>query len=471
MSFADRMSLGLHSQVGTLFLYLVLFLIVLGLVYWIMSLRQKKRDILAHLHNSHYQKAKSKATAFDFIGSHKADFFGRQTAVRFKDGTVGLCLIPPPELSDDNVRERYRLYHRAVQQHAIPLLAPHSWTGDDSLWMIVQGNLLQKDGRYLLNIKHYLKDQRLRDTDKERILLEVAMTLDALHGLHAENGEGLYHGFLLASSLLLEYDGSKALRRIVLADGGMTFSIGAHKFYQRLFTLREGKLPMEKFRANELLEQIGMLAPEQRDFKRLNDVGPASDFYSFGALAVYLFTERNLNEVKGILWNKVPQKWHSFIKSCLETETSKRPNNFAELEDWLSDPELALTHQESEDHERLSFEPSHPQPSSTILTEALPDLLKRIRNHHTAQPLSKDASSTSMEAGLKAFKTSKWDAAKQHFKDVIKANPKHAEAHVYYAIACYEIGDVKAAELHYRAAKQNDPRIAKKFLEHIALHI
>ena len=473
MNFADRMNLALQSQVGTIFIGLIVFLIILGLIYWMMSLRQKKRDILAHLHNSHYQKAKSRATSFDFIGSHKADFFGRQTAVRFKDGSVGLCLIPPPELSEEDVRERYRFFQRAVQQHPLPLLAPHIWKCDDKILILVQGSLLQKEGKFLLNIKHYLKDQRLRETDKERILLEVARALDALHGLHAENGEGLYHGFLLASSLFLEYDGSKTLRRIVLADAGMPFAVGPLKLYQRLLTLREGKLPIEKFRANELLEQIGMLAPEQRDLKHLHEVSPASDFYSFGALAVFLFTERNLNEVKGINWKKIPQKWHSFIKSCLESDTNKRPKSFAELEDWLSDPELALTHHESEDLEMFNrAETKSINNSSEIPLEALPDLLTRIRNTHPAQKQGKeDKLSVHMEAGLKAAKTSKWDIAKKNFKDAIKANPKHAEAHVHYAIACYESGDLKSAEQHYGVAKQCDPRIAKKFRDHIALHI
>lgn len=474
MNILDRIQLALQTPLGGLLIGLVIFLIILGVAYWILIIRQRSKDILAYLYRSHYERAERQAKGLRFNEIHKADLFGRQSVVQMENGSYGLCLIPPPELSKEKVRERFHYCSQTLCNSAPSIIAPYIWKYDADVWILVQGGIIQSNGRTLSSLKSHLKDQRLKEIDRERILLELARTLNFLHGLDTEVGENLYHGFLLPTTLFLDFDRQQNISRLVLADTGIAFSLQPLQVFRQLSALREGKLAIDKFRANELLEYIPMLAPEQRELPRLHEVNHTSDYYSFGSLAVLIFTDQKIRNLHEINWSAIPHKWHPFLKSCLQNDPKRRPKSFEELNDWLTDPELALTHPEMND---FLVHPAAQKSTSEmeVEMESLTEIVSRLRANRTSvNPVEKQGQKKLWEHidnGLKAVKLSRWDAAKKHFKEAIKVDPNSPEAHINYAIACYETKDLKTAEKHYELAKKYDPRAAKKFREHIALRI
>jgi len=83
----------------------------------------------------------------------------------------------------------------------------------------------------------------------------------------------------------------------------------------------------------------------------------------------------------------------------------------------------------------------------------------------------KDKFGQCLEAGLKALKMSRWSSARKYLTKAIDIRPDDADAHVSLAIACYELGDLGSAELHYEKARKTDPNVAKCFREHIAFRV
>jgi len=471
MNVIDRFHRAFDSTLGILFIGLVLVLVLLGIAYWVMMWRQRRRDVLAYLHQGFYRKAESLATSFHFIGIHKADFFGRQSPVLFTDRAYGLCTIPSPDVVDEDVCDRFRDFSRTLATQRSLVFAPYRWQYDEEMLVVVQGNLLQNDGCPLSPLQRYLLDKRLGKAYTEEILLEVARGMAALHRLKTERGEPLYHGFLLPRSLFIDFDVNRSISEIVIGDAGMAYALGPEKVYQRISLLRAGKLPIEKFTGYELLEQIGMLAPEQKDSNRLQEVSQQSDFYAFGALAVVMFAREGFRDYRSIDWSAVPVKWRSFLQGCLEDDISCRPKNFLELEDWLTDPDLALTLRFRDNNcEDDSDDDDFPE----VSLDSLVGVLQRVQQGKglsLRNSAGKDKFGQCLEAGLKALKMSRWSSARKYLTKAIDIRPDDADAHVSLAIACYELGDLGSAELHYEKARKTDPNVAKCFREHIAFRV
>ncbi len=479
MNLYHRWEMAYQSPLGSLFIVLVLFLAILGIVYGVLRNRKRKRDLLAYLNQSYYEMAEQAAKGWNFSKRHRADFFGRETAVKYSKGQVGVALIPPPDLGGSEVANRFRIFQRALPEESLPLMARYIWTSTQEAFVLVQADILRADGTPLLHLTHYVKDKRLMVVDKEQILLNVARAIAALQELKAENGEALYHGFLLPRSIYLDLDPHSRVNRLVISHAGLPFAIGPEKIWKRLQQLRIGKLPIEPHCARELLEQLHMLAPEQKDPQRLQEVGPAADFFAYATLALLLFTGKSYAPLKEIEWTRVPEKWHPFLKACLEENPQLRPKSFLEIEDWLTDPELALiTGSHLERELSISTESSDKADRAREIG-LIPHLLERMHKtqnqHQTDSPsLSKEQGKLldqHLKTGLKAAKLAKWKEAKKAFKDVLKLNPKHAEAHVQLAIASYELEDWKTAEFHYEQAKELDSLLAKSFREHIAFKV
>ncbi len=464
MRLTDRFHHALGSHLGTVFVGLILALVLLSAIYWFLVVRQKRRDLLAYMHRSYYEKAATMAKNFLFVGAHKADFFGRHTIVKLPQGGYGLCLIPPPIWIDASVKDRFRCFHLAKDHLNLPLFAPMLWRGDDPAVMMIEGGLVDGRGRLLTSLKQHLMDSKLGLTTREQILLELARALSCLHEQRAEFGGMLYHGFLLPRSLYLALDADYRVSQLVVAHAGMAFAMGPDRCVQQLTALKAGMLPVEKYCANELLDQLPMLAPEQKIFERTREVGPAADFFAFATLAISLLSHQRFVSVDKVDWKKVPEKWRPFLQACLQDDPTKRPKDFAELEDWLNDPELALTYSHSVvARQELDIED---QRAANLLT----DILKKAQ---IAVPsMTEDGTiDQHLQDGLKAIKAEKWHAARTSLTKVIRSQSDHAMAQVNLAIACYELGDRGQAEKHYEVAKKADPLAAKSFRQHLAFRL
>ena len=160
-------------------------------------------------------------------------------------------------------------------------------------------------------------------------------------------------------------------------------------------------------------------------------------------------------------WDRLPEKWRPFVEACLSDNPRDRPQDFLELEDWLTDPELALTHQSSQ-----GYAPGKRSP--TIIEEEtgpLSAMLERL--HNPPIPTQKDLQELLHQAET-AITGSRWKAARKLLEKALPIDGNHAPTHVKMAIVALELGDEKKAERHYNLAKQLDPKLAKQFREHLA---
>lgn len=453
MRVIERFQMALGSHLGIVFIGLLIGLTVLGAIYWWLVVRQKRRDLLAYLYRNYYEKVAELAKDVVFAESHKAEFFGRQSVVTFNKGSFAVCLVPPPTSIDAEVKARFRLFHNAKEHLTIPGLAPVLWRSDDGVIAVIEGKVLDARGRFLPTLRHHLFDKKLAATTREQILLQIAAALAQLHEQTTDQGSHLYHGFLLPRSILLDLDPNQRLNGVVITGGGIAFAMGPERVMQQLSSLKLGKMPVEKYCAQEIMEQMAILAPEEKSSDRLHEVGPKSDLYAFGAIAVSLLLQQRFTSPQHVDWNRIPKCWAPFLKSCLSDVVDKRPADFLELEDWLNDPELALTHVEVATTEK----------SVTSADVPLDSLLTTMLKRHSVDD--------ELSVAIKAIKSGKWPVAKKSLQQVLAADPTHALAHAYMAIACYELDEKKKAEAHYDKAKSADPQAAKCFRQHLAFRL
>ncbi len=464
MSVLERFQLALGSHLGTVFLGLVVVLTSLLVAYWFLVVRQKRRDLLAYLYRSYYERAESLMKGFSFVGPHKAEFFGRLTNVKGSEGSSAICLIPPPDLAETDICERFRCFRRSVSSTHFPHLCPVLWQHDEDSLCLVQGGTFNREGRSLTSLRQHLFDRQLGVADREEILLQIATTLAQLHEHESEEGGGLYHGMLLPRYIYVELDPHRRLNQLLIAHTGMAFSAGPQLIAEKLRKLKEGTLPVEKRCAHELLEQMIMLAPEQRHEQSADSVGQAVDFYAFGALAAVLFTQKRFVSPERVNWEKVPETWRPFVEQCLKENPDDRPQDFTELEEWLGDPELALTHNEGVKAASTS-ETSETEASDRDI-DALVGMLERVQQ--TSEESTPD---DALSEGIRALRAGRWKSARKLLEKLAKSEPDNPEAAISLAIACYELGDMKHAETHYVKAKKLNPKLAKRFRRHIAFRL
>ena len=151
MGLWERLHYALLSPIGSIFFGLLLFLTLLTMAYWLLCLRQRRRDYYAYRHQAHYKTAESRAKGLVFVGPHKTEFFGRQSAVQFPDGSYGLCLLPPPELASPIIQNRFHTLRHAIS--GLPVFAPYADFIDKESLVIVQKGSLQprRRGRRPIN--------------------------------------------------------------------------------------------------------------------------------------------------------------------------------------------------------------------------------------------------------------------------------------------------------------------------------
>ncbi len=443
----ERLQLAFYSPFGTLLLLVFIAFIFLCLLYFFLLWRKKKSDHLAYLNSAYYEKAETILAKYRCKGRPLIDLFGRRSIVDYSL----VCLIPPPDLVNAQILDRWNLFLHEESELVHPAFARQVYLENRSCMISLQSGLLSDQARHLPNFRHCFWDSTLSLSIREGALLELASALSLLHSLKTENGRPLYHGILLPSLLFLKED-----REIVIADTGIAFAFGAQCVHERFKQLRGKDLPIERYRALELLEEEIMLSPEQKDLALLDQVGPCSDFYAFGALAVSVFTAKRFVSDSKIDWKVVPASWHLFLQRCLSLNPKERPKDFKELEWLLSVPEFALTHQKT-----LA---KYSQEEKMMEWKELPQLMEQLKKE--AQDLDK-----SFIRGKTALMQNNFSLAKKHFNDLIVKEPHNGYGYAYLAISYYEMGEHAQAQHYYEKAKSLDVKAAREYREYLTFRI
>jgi len=444
----DQLQEVLQADAAGILVLLGLFLLLFGASYAVLLWRQRRCDLLAYLNRGFYERVEQLVKGFVFLGEHRAEFFGRTSCVRSKSRLYGLCTIPPPGVADEECRFRYAEFSRAIQHRPLPLFAPCIGKHTEEALVVIQGGFLQHNGQPLQRLSLYLKDRRLGKASSEDLLLQLAMALAQLHTLKTEEGIPLYHGMLLPRVIFIESDFNHVIQRIIVADLGMAFALGAEQVALQITQLKKGTLPMDRLVANSLLEELPMLAPEQQEGDRVDEVGQPADFYTFGALAVELFTQQPFKGRESVDWEKVPPKWHRFIRACLNDSVTERPSDFAEVNDWLTDPTIKFALAKERPFQELS------------------GMLQR-----TQQSSSGGGKREQLAQGMEALECGRFEEAREVLLQAHAQDATHAEVLVGLAVCYYELGDLDHAEKYYLLANERDPEAARTFREHIAFRV
>lgn len=480
MNIIYRFQMIFGSSIGKLLLIFFFFLLFLLFLYLFLRLKMRAQDVLAYRYQEHYEKTNKILSAVsEYAGSHKVDFFGRQTLVLYK-GNYGLCSAIPPDLFKRESCERFRYYERSICHRSLSAFSTYVWSYSDDLIIAIQEKILKKDGSPLPSLREYYLDKKLGFADVELILLEIARSLAMLHELKTDEGESLYYGVLLPRFIRLGFDGESRIDKVVLSDHGMAFSIGPEKVceYLNFILNRKKRKIMDAYCEKEIIDEWMMFAPEQRDGKRVCEVGVSVDFYAFGALAVWMFTGEKIFDVEFVKWSSIPQKWHVFIKRCLDDAPGRRPKDFLELQDRLCDPNIALTHHGHEDFgEDLEIkEDVVPLGGLAAVLHEAKTLKKRRENlsqtNDSGEELFEDESFERLKrSGEYSLNSGRWSVSKKYFHQACAINAEHPIVNVSLAIIYYEEGDLQKAEEFYQKAKNLDESVAKRFREHIAFRV
>ncbi|MCB1112614.1 MAG: hypothetical protein KDK72_08175 [Chlamydiia bacterium] len=267
----DRFHYASQSPFGTLLLILFAILVVLGVSYTVLFLLRRKQDQLTAKNLFYFNHAEELIKEWIFEGEHRADFFGRETRACTKDGVYGRCLILPQELSTSETVGRFRQFASAKEGTRLAVFAPYLYKHDENPLFVIQGKVAKPSGQQLALLQSFMKDAAVSDAEKETLLMELAKALEQLHRLKDKDGISLYHGFILPRSCYIEKTDNG--HSLVVADLGLAYTLGPDGMYQRLQLLKNAKLPIEKYTGNALIQQIALLAPEQKDPERFACVG------------------------------------------------------------------------------------------------------------------------------------------------------------------------------------------------------
>ncbi|MCB1135289.1 MAG: hypothetical protein KDK78_03370, partial [Chlamydiia bacterium] len=293
---------SLSSPIGKLLWFLVAVFGALCSVYALLHWRMRSKDVLAAKYRDHYRNAEALAVGWSFVGAPRADFFGRQSIIENEQGVHAYCTLPSPDILQPDVLQRFEDFQWALHHQRLPGLRGCRWLRRGAAAASVQQGVLDAKGRCLPTLREILMEGSLRAVEAENLLLELSRALAALHDLKAPSGRLAFHGFLLPRSIYVQRGPGGEVRSVQLADTGWVFSLGAENVRSRLALLKRGKLLIDHYLGRTLLEQLPFLAPELQPQSEGELVGPEADFYSFGALAVALFTKERFVGPNTIEW-------------------------------------------------------------------------------------------------------------------------------------------------------------------------
>lgn len=457
-----RFQLALETPVGVAFVFFLFVLLVLFCIYWVLRQRQREEDSYAYTYQMHYQKIDALDIPMVFLGQHRASFFGRESLVNLENNTKAQALALPPDLCEEGVAGRFSQYTQALLSPENHKLSTYPWTYlKKGACVLVQGGLFHGE-RKGCSLQEFYLDRSLKQADVEWLLLNIVKALTHLHMQKNPKGQALYHGLVLPQSIFLHRDSLGCLQDLVLADHGFAYALGPSSLYNRLEQLKASSLPLDVLTQKDLEEQVNLLAPEQKHSQGLSDVGRASDFYTFAALALELFTREKFLPEKEPLWESVPTGWRSFLQRCLCVDPKKRPQDFYDLHVLLHDPDLALLHGENMP---LDASPK-PQKESFELKDLKSAFDRLQRGDSQSRGKSSDLQGI-IDQAMKKLERAQWKEASLLYESAWKQKQGGAEVCVGLAISYYEQGLFKESEKFYHLAKEKSPLIAKRYREHL----
>ena len=476
MGFWDRIEIAMNSPLGGLLIILFISLLGLIAIYTVLMLRRREKDRFAYYFAEHFSKLKQMDLPFEEKAAPVTGFFAREALAQHTSShAYGTCLIFPPELSQPEHCERLSLVQRALRQDGLEFFSEYTWISNTDVAAILELKTYDPFGVRLMSLHEYARDFPHNEVQRENILLTLAQAIARLHHVRLDNGDFLYHGFLLPQLIYVELDPLDQVQSIVVSKAGLAYIFGARKVYDRLEDAKNGKLVIDRIHSRELIESTHLLAPEQMQRKRLDEVGRAADIYAFATIAVELLSGKTFVSKEQVDWSKFSEQWADFLKLCLQDAPELRPQDLMELKDRLMDSDLQLSlaqaKQVSEDEETPLYE------EGLHSLEELPDLLRKVQSKQGGDYSDINAEGNmktcleKVHAGYQALKLSRWSVAQQRFLEALNEDNEVADAHIGLAIALYELGDLKLAQKYHEKATVIDPKSAVIFREYTAFRV
>lgn len=458
MDILSRFQEALKTPFGDLLTFLIITTLTLTFFYLYFWARFKRSKYTLLKYYYPFKRVEKKLSHLTFVEMGQADLFGKNQVVALADGSYGKSILFYPELSTVEVIARFRNYHLTLSQSDAHYFPKNQISVQHEILVNVETQYMKRDGKSLINFAHFCDDKSFTIADKEYFLINLAHTLEALHQLRSENGEPLYHGFLLPQSFYLSVDLMQRITNTYLAYHGCVFALGSELFHQWLFKVLKGRITIEPKLKQQLEKFAFILAPEQKRLNSYKLVNPLSDVYSFGALAVYIFTESTFTDVSSINFDAIPSDWRPFIKECLNENPSNRPQNFLELKEHLAHPELELS------QDCFSDEAFNNQPVQGESITALKSLFEHSHADKKEEPLFNEA----WNRGYRAIQAKSWDKAFEIFQEMMKDDLHAFNAHLGLALTHFYKGEHEKAKYHYLQAKKIDGKKISSFYRLIA---
>lgn len=433
------------TPVGDLLTFLVIAFVVTFLFYLYFWFRFGRQKDLTLCHQLQFKKTEKQLKEFIFKGFSKSDFFGKKQVVSMPDGRYGQSLIFYPELYNPSIFKRFEDYHLLLQKEGGAYFPQNIFKKQNGQLVNIETQYMKSNGQTLLNFAHYTMDKSLSDAEKELFLIDIAYMLESLHALKTDSNESLYHGFLLPSSLYITINLVKKITNIYLADHGCAFSLGSKHFQNWFLNISQGKYLLDPFLKAQIDKFNFIFSPEQ---KRLDEeITAATDFYSFGALSVFLFTGKGFETLDEIDWSAVPSTWQFFLKECLSLKAVERPTNFLELKEYFNAPDVELT---TLNNSEVSL---NSQPLDTKL-ESLRTYIDEIHRIKQEYPFFDQT----WHEGFVAIKENEYEKALEIFESMREGEKESFNAEVGLAILYYQKGEEVKAKDYYQKAKKIDAK-------------
>lgn len=422
------------------------------LYFWFRFARQKD---LTRCHWQEFKRTEKALNNLQFKGLPTTDLFGKKQIVALSDGRHGRCLIFYPELTDEKFCKRFEEYHRLLSQQSHSFFPENIVQIANHFLVTIETQFIKASGETLINFGQNNLDKKLSDAEKEHFLIELAYMLEALHDLKTNAGESLYHGFLLPSSFYFSINLVQKITHTYLSDYGCTFAMGADKFHIWLNKLFQGKYVIDSMVKKQILDYQFIFSPEQR--QKGTPITSATDFYSYAALAVYIFTQKGFEVQSEINWELVPKGWRLFLKQCLAENPANRPINFLELKEYFDDPDLII---EADLSEKIA--------------DRDPFSLSSVKKYFD-QAIKTKQSELNFDIkwyeGYQAIKEKDWSKALNIYSSIQEENLKPFDAHLGLALLYFQKGDSALAQQHYLEAKKIDAKRIVYFHKLIAFDI
>lgn len=445
MNFLFPLKQALTTPVGDLLTFLIIAFAITLLFYLYFWLRFGRQKDLSLCHQPLFKRTVRQLKDLTFRGFTKSDFFGRKQIVSLPDGRYGQCLIFYPELSNASVYKRFEEYHLLLLKEGGAYFPQNIFRIKNTQLVNVETQYMKANGQSLVNFAHYSLDKTFSDAEKELFLIDIAYMLEALHRLKTESGEHLYHGFLLPSSFYLTINLVKKVTNIYLSEHGCAFSLASNTFQKWFLNISQGKYILDPFMKSQIEKYQFIFSPEQ---KAVNEtITSATDFYSFGALSVYLFTQKSVENLGEVDWKQVPATWQYFLKECLNSHPANRPTNFLELKEYFNAPDLEI---EGLNRGELIGQKTSVDPK----LESLRGYIDEIHKIKQEYPFFDQT----WHEGYVAIKKSQWSKAHNIFEKMQEGQSTSFNAELGLAILYYQKGEEEKAKSYYHKAKKIDAK-------------